>query len=564
MAVVIFILFLLLVLGLTVKIKDTPKSPNFEKPYDYSNQPKKTELDIELTQEFKEILDILNNSDESIFITGKAGTGKSSLLRYFLKKTRKKCVVLAPTGIAALNVGGQTIHSFFKFPIGILNGKNITPDYVRAGLFAQLQTVIIDEVSMVRADLMNAVDIALRKNRNRLNEPFGGVQLVLIGDLFQLPPVLTIEDRHEILSKYKGQYFFDAPVFQNFTYHFKELTKIFRQSEEQVQFKNLLNRIRDNKVAFDDMALLNSRHRENVGEHSNSIFLTSRRKIASDINTDKLKQLRSEEFVFTGSLSGKYSKLLEKDVDSIDDSLPAPYKLQLKKGAQIMMLRNDIGKKWVNGSIGRVSKISQDSISVEIESKEYRVEKEKWQEVEYFLNPTTQEIEERVISAFIQYPMQLAYAITIHKAQGKTFSKVTIDIGSSAFAHGQIYVALSRCTTLEGIILNNPIKNSDIIVDERIINFYKKPTQIPDPVAIPIAPIPIIGVKELINQAINEKKTIEVEYQNYNGEYSSRKISKIEKSKEYGEGYIKAFCHKRNEDRVFKLDRIRKIDFISN
>lgn len=429
-----------------------------------------------LTDEFKEIIDILNNTSDSVFITGKAGTGKSSLLNHFIRKTNKKYIVLAPTGIAALNVSGQTIHSFFRFKPNIIDPTDIQPDYVRAELFRKLEMVIIDEISMVRSDLMNGVDIALRKNRNRLNEPFGGVQMVLIGDLFQLPPVLTPNDRDKILTKYSGQYFFDAPVFSDFNYHFKQLTKIFRQSEEEEEFKKLLNNVRSNKVQFDDMALLNSRHKDNAGEQENSIFLTTRRDIARNINKEKLESLAGEEYIFNGELLGKYIQLRDKSEEDLENKLPAPYKLKLKKNAQIMMLKNDSGKRWVNGSIGKIEKLDHEKIEVNINGLKYQVEKENWKEVEYVLNKETGEFDEKIIASFTQYPIQLSYAMTIHKSQGKTFDKITVDVGTGAFAHGQVYVALSRCKSLSGIILNNPIRNNDIIVDPRVVDFYDKKT----------------------------------------------------------------------------------------
>lgn len=436
----------------------------------------KSKTQFILTEEFKEILDIINNTSDSIFITGKAGTGKSSLLTHFIKKTKKKFVILAPTGIAALNVSGQTIHSFFRFPPNIIDPNSIKPDYVRAELFRELEMVIIDEISMVRSDLMHGIDIALRKNRNRLNEPFGGVQMVIIGDLFQLPPVLTERDRNPILTNYGGQYFFNAPVFSQYTYHFKELTNIFRQSEEEVEFKILLNNVRNNKVQFEDMTLLNSRHKENAGEQNNSIFLTTRRDIARNINKEKLELLPGKEVLFIGELSGKYLKLHDKSEEDLENKLPAPYKLKLKKNAQIMMLKNDSGKRWVNGSIGKIEKVDNAKIVVNISGSKHTVEKESWNEVEYVFNKETDEFDERIIAGFKQYPIQLSYAMTIHKSQGKTFEKITIDIGSGAFAHGQVYVALSRCNSLKGIILNNQINNKDIIVDPRVVEYYNNKT----------------------------------------------------------------------------------------
>lgn len=520
-----------------------------------------------LTDEFKEILDLLKSTNDSVFITGKAGTGKSSLLRQFIKSSNKKLIILAPTGIAALNVGGQTIHSFFRFPPTIIDPKQIEPDYVRAELFKNLQMVIIDEISMVRADLMNAIDVALRKNRNKLNEPFGGVQMVFIGDLFQLPPVLTDKDRDHILKTYGGQYFFDATVFKTYKYQFKELTTVFRQSSEQPEFKTMLNNIRNNEVRFEDMALLNSRHKENAGEQENSIFLTTRRNIARNINNDKLENLLGEKFTYTGVLVGKYLKLKEDAEEKLEDKLPAPYKLELKIGAQIMMLKNDSGRRWVNGSIGKVEKLASDAITVNINGNNYAVEKENWNEVEYVLNKETKEIEERIIAGFSQFPLQLAYAMTIHKSQGKTFDKITVDVGTGAFEHGQVYVALSRCRTLEGIVLNNPIRNKDIIVDPRVIDYYKYKS-------IPQKTNPEIAIeqnrtsiKDEILKAITGKHKVRILYENFNGETSERQLSDLTFTTEFNEfGYdkqhIKGFCHLRNEERSFKIDRIRKIEFI--
>lgn len=515
-----------------------------------------------LTKEFEEILRILKNSSDSIFITGKAGTGKTSLLKHFIKRTNKKYVILAPTGIAALNVSGQTIHSFFRFPPKTINTDDIEPNYVRAGMFGKLEMVIIDEISMVRADLMHGIDYSLRINRNRLNEPFGGVQMVFIGDLFQLPPVLTDKDRNHILSTYGGQYFFDAPAFSNYSYHFKELTKVFRQSESEIKFKNLLNNVRVNEVSFDDMVLLNSRHKDNAGEQDNSIFLTTRRNIARNINNEKLNLLFTQQYVYKGELSGKYIRLRDESEEKLENKLPAPYKLKLKVGVQIMMLKNDAGKRWVNGTIGKVSELNAESIIVDINGRKHSVEKETWKEVEYVLNQETDEFEEKIIAGYIQYPIRLSYAMTIHKSQGKTFEKVTVDVGTGAFAHGQVYVALSRCTTLKGIILNNPIGNNDIIVDPRIVEYYKKRST---PSSVQIIETPRhLNVQQIIRGAIEANNKVRIKYEKFNGETSIRELSQLQVSNEYSsdEKHIKAYCHLRNEERNFKISRIRSIEII--
>ncbi len=523
---------------------------------------KATKEEFILTKEFKEILNILNNTRESIFITGKAGTGKSSLFKYFKKNTNKKFVVVAPTGIAALNVGGQTIHSFFRFPPAIINTDSIKPDFVRAELFKNLEMVIIDEVSMVRADLMHGIDIALRKNRNRLDEPFGGVQMVFIGDLFQLPPVLTSEDRDEILTEFGGQYFFDAKAFLTCTYHFKELTTIFRQSEEQVAFKKLLNNVRSNTVDFEDMVLLNSRHEDNAGVQEDSIFLTTRRRIARNINIEKLDKLDGEEILFLGELGGKYVRMQELSEDKLENKLPAPYRLKLKIGAQIMMLKNDSGKRWVNGTIGKIVKLSDDEIKVKIGQNIHLVEKETWREAEFIFNKEKNAIEEKVNAEFIQYPIRLSYAMTIHKSQGKTFDKINIDVGSGAFAHGQIYVALSRCRTLEGIILSNPIQNHDIIVDPRVVAYYK--TRKIVKVVLEPKEQDSKSIKDMLGAAIKQESKIKIIYEKPSGEESERELSELSISNEFAKDgfkdeHIKAHCHLRGEQRSFKIARIKKI-----
>ena len=370
-------------------------------------------------------------------------------------------------------MGGQTIHSFFRIKPGKIDIKKIKADY-RKDLFNEIDTLIIDEVSMVRSDLMHAIDVSLRLNRDRPDEPFGGVQMVFVGDLYQLPPVMRNDERNYIIETYGGEQFYDAPVFKTYGYHFIELTHIFRQSEEEIVFKNLLNNIRINETTEEDISLLNSRHKSRVGLNPSATFLTSMRKTASNINQNKLDKLISKEHIFTGKLSGKYAKLVDQGEEYLDNKLPAPYKLKLKEGAHVMMLKNDSGFRWVNGSVGVITKIDKRDIFVQIEGTEHLVEPEEWREVKFELNKDSEKIEEKTAAEFIQYPMQLAYAITIHKSQGKTFDNIIIDVGYGAFAHGQVYVALSRCRSLEGVILNTPIHRKDIIVNMRVAEYYKR------------------------------------------------------------------------------------------
>lgn len=449
---------------------------------------KRKKSPIVLTDEFKEIIEIIENSNKSLFISGRAGTGKSTLLKYIIERRRKRYVVLAPTGVAALNVKGQTIHSFFQFPPSVIIKDNIQPNYVKNTIYQNIDTLIIDEISMVRADLMEGIDHSLRINRNKLKEPFGGVQMVFIGDLFQLPPVVTSNLQDYFKKTYGGKYFFNSSSLQTgFEYSCKELTVNFRQKDD-LRFQNLLNSLRTNNASFQDFVDLNERHTDNLGQVTDdAIILATIRKSVRTINKERLQSIRSEEFSFqatlTGTLRTKYDKMLkdfnnktisEEELDrKLETNFPTDVELRLKKGSQIIMVKNDKAKRWVNGSLGKITKINKKGIWVTIDKKRYKIEQEKWDDITYSYNSKTNDLNLSSRGSFVQFPIKLAWALTVHKSQGKTFDKIIVDLAGGAFEHGQTYVALSRCKTLEGITLNREIRNQDIIVDDKVVEFYK-------------------------------------------------------------------------------------------
>jgi ATP-dependent DNA helicase PIF1 len=418
--------------------------------------------DFQLTPEFTDAFHRIENSDHHFYITGNAGTGKSTFLHYFKENTKKKIVVLAPTGIAAINIGGSTIHSFFRFPPHLITKTDVRKIREKQQLFAALDTVIIDEVSMVRADMMDAIDYALRINRNRLKEPFGGVQLVLIGDLFQLPPIVDSEIDEYFEDNYATPFFFSAKILNELKIHKIELQHVFRQHDPE--FILLLNKLRSNEIDMSDLKKINQRFTPtfSFSKHDLCITLTSTNAVATAINLQRLSALPSREFVF--------DSLLEGDFDG--KSFPTDIVLRLKKGAQVMMVKNDPHKRWVNGTLGVIQHVADDSIKISFGDKTYTIEESTWEKLEYEYDRENGRIETVVIGSFRQYPIKLAWAITIHKSQGKTFEKVIIDLGYGAFAHGQAYVALSRCRRFDGIYLKTPLRHSDVIIDPRVRDFH--------------------------------------------------------------------------------------------
>ncbi|MBK8557912.1 MAG: AAA family ATPase [Lewinellaceae bacterium] len=424
-----------------------------------------------LNDDFRYVLDLLEKTNRSMFITGKAGTGKSTLLQLFRNTTRKKTVVLAPTGVAALNVQGQTIHSFFGFPPRIVTPQEASRKLARKDqkrLFQNLEVLVIDEISMVRADLLDGIDRFLRVNREDFR-PFGGVQVVFFGDLFQLPPVVTRDpvEAAYFTDYYDTAYFFSAKVCQepDFALEMLELRKVYRQ--ESRHFLRLLEAIRVNELDQDDLEDLNERYNPTFMATDGYITLSARNATADRINRLALEQLYTEEQSYQAEVKGHFDPVL----------YPTESQLRLRIGAQVMFVKNDSEKQYVNGTIGKITALGPNSITVEVKAdngkrNSIQVAMADWEIIRY-KSDASGGIDTESVGSFRQYPLKLAWAITIHKSQGKTFDEVVIDLQGGAFEHGQLYVAMSRCRTLEGIVLKHPIRHQDVITDERVVDFYQ-------------------------------------------------------------------------------------------
>lgn len=416
---------------------------------------------ITLSEEQSLLFSYLERSIENVFITGKAGTGKSMLLEYFKQNSKKKLVIVAPTGVAAINVGGQTIHSLFRIPPTFLEKEKIRLQKDVAELLRNIDTIVIDEISMVRADLMDNIDYLMKKARKNFY-PFGGAQVIMFGDLYQLPPV--VNDR-QLLKYFEeihgGYYFFNAHVWKETKLKVIELTEIFRQKD--LSFKEILNNIREGKIHEPQLQKLNLSV-QNTAPETGVITLASTNFKANEINEYKLNRLFDPPKEFLANITGSFEA----------SAFPTEETLKLKKGAQVMMLRNDKDKRFVNGSIGTVVNVKTKTVDVEINGEIFEVGNETWNKINYHFDPETQKIKQEVVSSFSQLPLRLAWAITIHKSQGQTYEKVLIDMGNGAFAHGQTYVALSRCTNLENLYLQKPIQKRDIIVDPKVVEFMQR------------------------------------------------------------------------------------------
>ena len=430
-------------------------------------------------REWQQALQIIQYTRRSLFLTGKAGTGKSTFLRHISETTKKKHVILAPTGIAAINAGGQTLHSFFKLPFHPLlpndssySIRNIRKTLKYSGeltkLLRELELIIIDEISMVRADIIDFIDKVLRIYCRNMREPFGGKQLLLVGDIFQLEPVIKEDEWRLMQPFYASAYFFAAKVWQEMQLVSIELRKVYRQSDSQ--FIGLLDRIRQNHATDADLQSINARVNQCSKQKENGfeITLATRRDTVDYINDLHLSELEGDSTIFKGHIKGDFP----------ETSLPAPMELEIKPGAQVIFIKNDKEKRWVNGTLGVVIYIDEGEgiiTVVDEDGHEYDVEREVWENMRYTFNEKEQKIEEEMLGSFIQFPLRLAWAITVHKSQGLTFRHVKIDFsGGGAFAGGQTYVALSRCTSLEGITLEAPIRRSDIFVRAEVVAFANR------------------------------------------------------------------------------------------
>jgi energy-coupling factor transporter ATP-binding protein EcfA2 len=425
-----------------------------------------TVTELTLSAEQQAVFDAIETTQDHIFVTGRAGTGKSTLLNHLSWHTSKQVVICAPTGVAALNVGGQTIHSLFRLPIGVIADHEIEQSRELRKLLGTLDTIVIDEVSMVNADLLDAVDRSMRQARQRPHEAFGGAQVVLFGDPYQLAPVPgDADERAYFEDQYRSMWFFDAKVWGDAELRIYELSVIHRQHEDE--FKYMLNAVRHGRVTAEIAKRLNDMGAR-PAPTDGAITLATTNSTVTRINASELAKLPGRALTARAEVSGEFG----------GRSYPADESLELKVGAQVMFLRNDSDQRWVNGSIGTVTKIDS-TVWVEVDGETHQVQPAVWEKYRYSYSATTKALKKDIVAEFTQFPLRLAWAVTIHKSQGKTYDRAIVDLGQRSFAPGQTYVALSRISELDGLFLTRPLRPSDIIVDENVLRFMARSVAIP-------------------------------------------------------------------------------------
>ncbi|MBQ9016667.1 AAA family ATPase, partial [Candidatus Saccharibacteria bacterium] len=430
---------------------------------------------VKLGEEQRRIFDLLETSNENTFVTGKAGTGKSVLLQYFVKNTRKQVAVVAPTGVAALNVGGQTIHSFFGLKLEVQDTEDLESvrdmGYKKREILRKIDALVIDEVSMVSSAMMDMIDAKLRYARDDKERPFGGCQIIAFGDLYQLPPVVTSgQESRFIEDRYKTVYFFGAPVIKKNPFKIIEMEHVYRQKDDF--FIDFLNKIRLGECSNSMLEDINDSCNI-IPNDDQFITLTGDNATASDINRKKLAELPGKEYTYVGDVNG----------DITQAGMPTDLNLKLKVGCQVMMIKNDITDntsndkrekaRWVNGTLGVISELGEDMIKVKINGVSHSIDKVTWDKIKYRYNSETKKLEKVKEASFTQYPIKLAYAVTIHKSQGQTFDSVRVDLRKGAFAAGQTYVALSRCRNMDTLYLTKPLRKEDVKVSQEVIDFMK-------------------------------------------------------------------------------------------
>jgi len=508
---------------------------------------------LDFNPQFRAAIELMENRKQSLFITGRAGTGKSTLLNYFQRTTAKRHVVLAPTGIAAINVGGQTIHSFFGF------GPDVTEKSVKKiknvssrNIYKKIDTIIIDEISMVRADLLDCIEKFMKLNGPDEKKPFGGVQMVFIGDLYQLPPVVSSTEKEIFKLHYQSPYFFCARSFKSMDMEFIELEKVYRQHDDE--FIRLLNAIRNRSVTDEDLEVINRRLAPDFEAPKDEFYiqLTSTNDMADKINETEMAKLPGKIHKFSALIDGDFG----------NEYMPTTKELRLKKGSQIMMLNNDQQGRWVNGTIGVMTGTTKDDdgnilIKARLDmGEDVFISPYTWSIYRFFIDGS--QLASEVVGTFTQYPLRPAFAVTIHKSQGKTFSRVIIDLGRGTFAHGQLYVALSRCVSLEGIVLKKPVKKEHILLDWEVVKFLTQHQY-----ALAEKKLSHNDKLRIIKNAISGSSQIEILYLKAKDEKSRRVVKPLDvRQMEYkGHSFtgLDAFCQTRRERRTFNVDRILEI-----